>query len=108
MRILASVLFCGPLLSPAIKVVSADTNVISACYNRNGILRIVNNLSECTVNEKAISWNQAGIQGPACPAGPQGAQGAQGPQGERGEQGLQGVQADLLHYIKKYSAITTS
>jgi hypothetical protein len=95
MRILASVFFCGLLLSPTIKAMSADTNVINACYNRNGILRVVSSPSECTAFEKPISWNQAGIQGPAGPPGQQGqqgAQGAQGPQGERGEQGLQGGQ----------------
>lgn len=44
---------------------SAQTGVVYGCVNnRNGALRIVSGPKECGSKETAISWNQAGTQGP--------------------------------------------
>jgi hypothetical protein len=62
--------------------------VIHACYGKKGALS-VSAAGRCKRGQHSISWNQAGIPGPA---GAQGAQGATGPQGAQGTQGTQGVQ----------------
>lgn len=55
---------------------------IQACYNNtNGELRRVNSPSDCRNHETSISWNIAGLQGPAGPQGPEGPQGPAGPGG---------------------------
>jgi hypothetical protein len=46
-----------------------------------GAIRIVNDPSQCSAVESAVSWNQ---QGPAGPPGPQGSPGPQGPKGDGG------------------------
>ncbi len=69
---------------------------------RSGQLRIVADASQCQKNERAISWNQVGPQGPTGaagdtivgptgPAGPQGDTGAAGPTGPRGDLGATGA-----------------
>jgi hypothetical protein len=86
---------------------------ITACANKkSGNMRVVDNANMCDAKEYALTWNIAGIQGPAGeqgitgdigPKGDTGAQGSkgkqgmagangqQGPQGEQGEQGEQGI-----------------
>ena len=80
-----------------------DTNVIHACYSRDGELRVIDpssrdrKLRECTSKESAIAWNQEGPRGePGLPgsAGSQGEQGEQGEKGEKGEQGEKGEPGD--------------
>jgi Collagen triple helix repeat (20 copies) len=91
----------GLVASLAIAVVTIvqatipDTSgVIHACYRANGNLRLVDK-SSCTSSETALTWNQAGPQGPAGATGPVGApgpQGAPGPAGTPGPQGASGPQ----------------
>ncbi|HEX8794279.1 MAG TPA: hypothetical protein VF765_25220 [Polyangiaceae bacterium] len=74
-------------------------NVINACEDLTGAVRIVAASSACRPNETAISWNIQGPVGPVGPVGPIGPQGDQGPigpvgpagqTGATGPQGLQG------------------
>src|SRR5262245_59229876 len=71
----------------ATSTASAEADqVIHACRNvHNGALRVVGNRHECRRNEKPISWNQRG------PEGPQGGPGVPGPPGVPGTQGIPGV-----------------
>ena len=74
---------------------SAD-GVIHACYNDKsnpvGMLRVIDAEAgaKCAKNEKSLTFNQTGPQGPAGPAGPQGPAGPAGPQGPAGPAGPQG------------------
>ena len=54
---------------------TAKAQVINACANKQGALRIVGDLTECKTSETSLSWN---VQGPQ---GPQGEQGPEGPPG---------------------------
>lgn len=57
----------------------ASDNIIYGCFKKNeGQLRIVKQGSRCLPSEVPISWNQAGLPGPAGPAGPAGPQGPPG------------------------------
>ena len=57
---------------------------ISACYRKlaanQGTLRVIDAQGgeACVSGEKALAWNQAGVQGPVGPQGPQGAEGPPG------------------------------
>src|SRR5688500_4540163 len=50
-------------------VPEGETNVIHACYSREGALRVIDTssgdrrLNQCTSKETALSWNQEGPQG---------------------------------------------
>ncbi len=76
----------------------AEEDVLHACAWPNwGLLRLVDDPSECRPNERAVSWNIAGAQGEPGPPGTPGAQGqtgAQGPQGLTGPQGATGTQGN--------------
>ena len=70
----------------------ATTTEIKACYIASG--RNVGNLriaAKCRAGEKAISWNQRGLQGLPGIQGPAGAAGANGSNGADGAQGLIGL-----------------
>ena len=67
---------------------ASGSQVINACYNPSGLLRI-NTSGSCAGNETAVSWNQQGPQGPAG-TGAQGPAGSQGPQGPKGDTGATG------------------
>ena len=78
--------------------IPAGDGLISGCFNSSsnpsGQLRVIDAEAgaKCAKNEKAISWNKVGPQGPMGPVGPQGPQGERGEQGLPGEQGPQGEQ----------------
>lgn len=60
---------------------NGSPQVINACYQREeGDLRILST-GTCHKDEIPISWNQAGVPGPAGPQGPQGPAGPAGPAG---------------------------
>ena len=80
---------------------STTGEVIHACVDAKGNLRLADVSGVCKKGEGLISWNQMGPQGPAGadgaagpqgPQGPAGADGAPGAPGVQGVQGLQGVQ----------------
>jgi hypothetical protein len=74
-------------------VIQADTQPVTyygCVVPASGYVRIVNGPGKCKANERAISWNNIGPQGPVGPQGPIGPQGPAGPQGATGPQGPQG------------------
>lgn len=73
--------------SAGIATAAVTSGVISACVDREGHLRVA---SRCHDDEKSLSWNTAGVQGPQGPAGAAGADGAPGPQGPAGADGVPG------------------
>ncbi|MGH9138287.1 MAG: hypothetical protein ACRD0G_14785 [Acidimicrobiales bacterium] len=84
----------GGLVFGAVAV-GADTqsSEIQGCvHDRTGLVRIVDDPSQCRTGELAVSWNQTGPEGPPGPIGPQGPAGPEGPQGPAGLQGEQGLQ----------------
>ena len=64
-------------------VTAGGANVINGCVsNSSRVLRVLKNgNTRCGRGSTAISWNQAGPQGPAGAQGPAGPAGAQGPAG---------------------------
>jgi len=71
--------------------VAQGSGVINACFKvQNGQLRLVSAAGQCLPSEQAITWNQAGVQGPQGEQGEPGLQGPQGPQGAQGEVGPRG------------------
>lgn len=81
----------GATVAAAAALTQTDDNVINACWDKKGNLRIVNALTEpCKKDETPISWNQQGPQGQVGPAGPNGANGADGAPGAPGAQGEPG------------------
>ena len=91
------------LLSAAPVAVSGSSDVTSvptagdvvlACANKQGDVRIVESHTECRRNETPVRWNVRGPEGPRGAVGPQGPQGPQGPAGPRGEQGPAGPQGE--------------
>ena len=73
-------------------VTAGGANVINGCVsNSSRVLRVLKNgNTRCGRGSTAISWNQAGPQGPAGAQGPAGPAGAQGPAGPAGPAGPQG------------------
>ena len=66
--------------------------VIQACFKTvGGELRVVDSAEDCRPSETGLSWNQAGIQGPAGFTGPAGATGASGAAGAAGATGPAGI-----------------
>jgi hypothetical protein len=66
--------------------VEGDT--IHACFKRSGgLLRVVDDPSECKHGEEPISWNRRGEEGDSGPSGPAGPTGATGPSGAPGATG---------------------
>lgn len=67
---------------------STPESLIHSCMQKNsGNLRVVADPGDCRSSERALAWNQQGIQGET---GPQGEQGEQGIQGEPGADGAAG------------------
>ncbi len=83
---IAVALAAGIVLSggAAIAAIPVSGGEITACYGRDGKLRVVSAATECKASEQSVAWNQLG------PAGPQGVQGVQGVQGEPGPLGETG------------------
>jgi len=79
----AWVVSCVSLFASAAAASVPDANgVFHGCYNPlNGATRLVDGTS-CSRFEKAVTWQQTGIQGPKGPAGATGATGPQGPAGQ--------------------------
>lgn len=71
----------------ALASIPGPDGTISACYARNGEVRIIDSTASCRARETAIRWNQQGIQGPAGRDGRDGAAGATGPVGPEGPAG---------------------
>ena len=81
-----------------------DPTTINACVQtRSGNVRIDDT---CTPGETALSWNQAGPQGPAGPQGDQGPAGPQGPQGDLGPQGPAGPSNAYTSHVQLGVGVT--
>jgi hypothetical protein len=77
----------GLFASGAAASIPDAKGVFHGCYNTvSGAVRIIDGTT-CGLLEKAVTWQQTGIQGPA---GPQGATGLSGAQGTPGPQGPAG------------------
>jgi len=78
----------------ALAVGASETSrddVITGCQKPGrGFLRIVRDASACRANERVVTWNQRGREGPAGPAGPAGPTGSAGPKGPVGPEGPAG------------------
>lgn len=72
------------LATSAVVGAQSSTEVIHACADARGTLRMIPAAGSCEVNETPVNWNEQGVQGV------QGATGAQGPAGERGPIGKRG------------------
>ena len=71
---------------------STATDVIQACQNSDGTLRVVaNNANDCKKHELAISWNVVGPKGEMGDPGHPGAPGATGEPGKDGANGASGL-----------------
>jgi len=69
---------------------SVSTTTINACRGPFGLLRVVNEPSDCRHSEQAISWNVQGPKGDTGPVGPKGDKGDTGLQGTKGDTGAAG------------------
>lgn len=96
---LAATIMAGGLASAAIP--DEETGKIHGCYNQTtGVLRVLEEGTQCLAVEKPIWWNQTGpagppgasVTGPPGPEGPQGPQGTTGPMGPTGATGATGPQ----------------
>lgn len=85
------------------KTVAGEEGVIEACFDRDdGELRVLFAGQTCLASQKALSWNQKGVQGdkgekgdkgdpgPKGDTGPAGAAGPEGPKGDKGDTGAAG------------------
>jgi type VI protein secretion system component Hcp len=78
--------------------IAADDDVITACVDKHGDVRIVRQPSMCKNNERVVRIDRTGPQGPTGPkgdrgpAGPAGPAGAVGPVGAKGAEGPTGPQ----------------
>ena len=54
-------------------VLQDDTTLFACAQRANGMLRLVDNASECRQTEEAVAWNTQGPPGPIGPPGPGGA-----------------------------------
>ena len=64
--------------------VAAQVQVIDACVNKKGSMRVVNDPAECKVSETPLSWNQQGPPGEPGMDGMDGEPGEPGPEGRLG------------------------
>jgi hypothetical protein len=78
-------------LAQSAPLADSAPEAIQACRNTtNGLLRVVDDASQCREHEQALSWNSEGSPGPAGPPGPAGAPGAFGLPGPAGPAGPTG------------------
>ena len=75
-------------------IVAQSDEVIYACANPQGVVRIVDGPDSCRGNELARYWNVEGPPGPMGPQGPEGPQGPLGPEGPQGPLGPEGPQGE--------------
>jgi hypothetical protein len=81
----------------ALASIPSGSGRIYACYAaKGGALRVIDKAKgqNCTASQKALAWNQRGIQGARGPAGATGSTGATGAQGPAGLQGPEGLQGE--------------
>ena len=99
--VMAGALLTGGLAYGAIP---GNDGSITACYRKTGslvdaqgVVRIVDNASQCRTYETAISWNQTGPKGdPGTPGakGDKGDAGTPGGKGDKGDPGTPGAKGD--------------
>ena len=75
------------LATSAVVGAQSSTEVIHACADGRGTLRMIPAGESCGVNETPINWNAQGVQGAT---GAQGPAGPAGPRGVRGKIGKKG------------------
>ena len=63
------------LATSAVVGAQSSTEVINACADARGTLRMIPANESCGVNETPVNWNAQGVQGAAGPAGPAGPRG---------------------------------
>ena len=75
------------LVALAGAAIPSSDGKINGCYDKsNGLLRVIDaEKATCKNSEVAISWNEAGAEGPAGATGPAGPTGPEGPAGEAGD-----------------------
>jgi len=83
------------LATSAVVGAQSSTEVIHACADGRGTLRMIPAGGSCELNETPVSWNAQGIQGAPGATGATGATGAQGPAGPRGRTGRTGKQGTI-------------
>ena len=77
----------GALATSAVVGAQSSTEVIHACADGRGTLRMIPAGGSCTATETPVNWNAQGVQGVP---GATGAQGPAGPAGARGPTGKKG------------------
>ena len=77
----------GALATSAVVGAQSSTEVIHACADGRGTLRMIPADGSCTSTETPVNWNAQGVQGVPGATGATGAQGAPGPAGARGPKG---------------------
>ncbi len=78
------------LATSAVVGAQSSTEVIHACADGRGALRMIPADGSCTATETPVNWNAQGIQGAPGATGAQGPQGQAGPAGARGLTGKKG------------------
>lgn len=78
------------LATSALVSAQSSTEVIHACADGRGVLRMIPADGSCTATETPVNWNVQGVQGNPGATGQTGAQGEAGPAGPRGLTGKKG------------------
>jgi hypothetical protein len=93
-QIVASIAIIALVLVGITSWVFARGDVIHACVNPAGQIRIVAANDACRSQETPLQWNTMGPQGPPGPKGDKGDPGPPGPGGPQGPPGPQGEEGD--------------
>jgi hypothetical protein len=89
---LAAGLLAGAFAQAGLQAIDTSTTIHACRLVPSGLVRIVDEPSDCRRHERHLSWNVKGPAGPQGPPGPPGASGAQGPAGSPGAAGPAGPQ----------------
>ena len=73
------------LATSAVVGAQSSTEVIHACADARGTLRMIPANGACAVNETPVNWNAQGIQGATGAPGPAGPRGLHGRTGKKGK-----------------------
>ena len=73
------------LATSAVVGAQSSTEVIHACADGRGTLRMIPAGGSCTSTETPVNWNAQGVQGVPGARGPAGPAGARGPTGKKGK-----------------------
>ncbi len=92
--VIASAIALTATATVSVAQVMSKTDLISACVNRSGSIRIIEDDELCGRNERLIRWNKQGLPGAVGPAGAVGPVGASGPAGPAGDQGPAGPKGE--------------